>query len=113
LFATPENEAFFDQGFIRLFYWYGIIPGFLYVASNLYLIFQSYMKKDYPLMVIVVAYAVLSLMEAHLISVYLLRNYLLIWLGYYWYRAYPRYNVYEGYIWHIKAVLKGKVNETC
>jgi hypothetical protein len=44
-------------------------------------------NRDYPLMVIVVSYSVLSLVEAHLISVYLLRNYLLIWLGYYWYSA--------------------------
>jgi hypothetical protein len=64
-------------------------------------------------MVIVIAYGILSIMEAHLISVYLLRNYLLIWLGYYWYRAYLRDNIYEGYIWHIKSVLKGKANETC
>ena len=83
LFALPENEEFFDQGFIRLFYWYGIIPGLLYVAGNLYLIYQSRQKKDYCLLVIVVGYAVFSLMEAHLISIYLLRNYLLIWLGYY------------------------------
>ncbi len=83
LFALPENGEFFDQGFIRLFYWYGIIPGLLYVVGNLYLIYQSRQKKDYCLLVIVVGYAVFSLMEAHLISIYLLRNYLLIWLGYY------------------------------
>jgi hypothetical protein len=50
-------------------------------------------------------------MEAHLISVYLLRNYLLIWLGYYWYKAYQRNNLYEGYLWHIKGFVKGKANE--
>jgi hypothetical protein len=87
LFALPGNEEFFDQGFIRLFYWYGIIPGILYIVANIYLIRQAYVNRDYPLMVIVVSYSVLSLVEAHLISVYLLRNYLLIWLGYYWYRA--------------------------
>jgi hypothetical protein len=87
LFALPGNEEFFDQGFIRLFYWYGIIPGILYIVANIYLIRQAYVNRDYSLMVIVVSYSVLSLVEAHLISVYLLRNYLLIWLGYYWYRA--------------------------
>ncbi len=88
LFAAPENQAYFDQGFIRLFYWYGIVIGLGYIAANLYLIWQSWRKKDYCLLVIVAAYAVFSLMEAHLISVYLLRNYLLIWLGYYWYQPF-------------------------
>jgi hypothetical protein len=87
-FAIAGNEEFFDQGFIRLVYWYGIIPGIMYVAANIYLIWQSYKNKDYCLLVIVVAYSVLTVMEAHLISVYILRNYLLIWLGYYWYRGF-------------------------
>ena len=85
LFAMPGNEEFFDQGFIRLFYWYGIIPAITYCMLNLYLIWIAWRKRDYTLLVIVVAYAVLSLMEAHLVSVYLLRNYLLLWLGCYWY----------------------------
>jgi hypothetical protein len=108
LFALPENEAFFDQGFIRLFYWYGIIPGMLYIVSNIYLIWQSYIRKDCSLMIIVVAYSVLSIMEAHLISVYLLRNYLFIWLGYYWYRAFDRNRACETNLWHIKSLFYGK-----
>jgi cytochrome b subunit of formate dehydrogenase len=112
LFAMNGNEEYFDQGFIRLFYWYGIIPGLLYVASNVYLIWQSYRNRDYPLAVIIVAYAILSVTEAHLISVYLLRNYILIWLGYYWYRAFMEDKSYEGYIWQIKQFWKGKANES-
>jgi hypothetical protein len=111
LFAQAGNEEFFDQGFIRLFYWYGIIPGILYIVANIYLIWQAYTNRNYPLMVIVVSYSVLSLVEAHLISVYLLRNYLLIWLGYYWYRAYPKNKANEEYIWRLKGILKGKANE--
>lgn len=84
-FAMAGNEEFFDQGFIRLFYWYGIIPALTYCLLNLYLIRCAYRKNDYTLLVIIVAYAVLSLMEAHVISVYLLRNYLLLWLGCCWY----------------------------
>lgn len=86
LFGDAANMEFFDQGFIRLFYWYGIVIGIFYVVANLYLVWCAYQKKDYALLVIVVAYAVFSIMEAHLISVYLLRNYLLIWMGYYWYQ---------------------------
>jgi hypothetical protein len=108
MFSMPENENYFDQGFIKMFYWYGIIPGALYILANLYLIYQSYKTGDYPLVVIVVAYSVMTLMEGHLISVYLLRNYLLIWMGYYWYRIYRKENLFEGYFWQIRGFLKGK-----
>lgn len=96
LFAMPGNEEFFDQGFIRLFYWYGIIPAITYCMLNLYLIWIAWRKRDYTLLVIVVAYAVLSLMEAHLVSVYLLRNYLLLWLGCCWYEPLKDDKIEEG-----------------
>ena len=96
LFAMPGNEEFFDQGFIRLFYWYGIIPAITYCVLNLYLIWIAWRKRDYTLLAIVVAYAVLSLMEAHLVSVYLLRNYLLLWLGCCWYEPLKDDKIEEG-----------------
>ncbi len=88
LFSNRLNTEFFDQGFIRLFYWYGIIPGIMYVLANLYLIYQSYKKRDYMLLIIVVGFSLFSLMEAHLISVYILRNYLFVLLGCYWYQPF-------------------------
>lgn len=88
LFAAPENQEYFDAGFVRAFYWYGIIPGAMYVAMHLYLIWQSCKHKDYVLLVMVVSFSIYSLMEAHLISVYLLRNYLLVCMGYYWYQPF-------------------------
>lgn len=88
LFSNRSNTEFFDQGFIRLFYWYGIIQGIMYVLANLYLIYQSYKKRDYMLLIIVVGFSLFSLMEAHLISVYILRNYLFVLLGYYWYQPF-------------------------
>ena len=79
---------YFDMGYVRLFFWYGIIPGIMYVLANLYLIYQSYKKRDYMLLIIVVGFSLFSLMEAHLISVYILRNYLFVLLGYYWYQPF-------------------------
>ena len=90
LFSNRLNTEFFDQGFIRLFYWYGIIPGIMYVLANLYLIYQSYQKRDYMLLIIVVGFSLFSMMEAHLVSVYILRNYLFILLGSYWYQPFER-----------------------
>ena len=111
LFADVANVEYFDQGFIRLFYWYGIVIGLLYVVMNLYLIWCAYKKKDYVLFVVVVAYAVFSIMEAHLISVYLLRNYLLIWFGYYWYQPFMDKRQPEGYFWKISSLLGKRMKQ--
>lgn len=100
LFGLPDNTEFFDSGFIRLAYWYGIIPGLLYVLSNLYLVYQSYKHKDYPLLVIMVGMTLYMLMEAHFISHYILRNYIFIWLGYYWYQDIKKGK--EIYFWQVK-----------
>jgi hypothetical protein len=105
LFAAPDNNEYFDAGFIRLFYWYGIIPAVLYFAMNVYLIYQSYKDKDYMLMVMVVVFAIYTLMEAHFISVYLLRNYLFVVMGYYWYQPFVGKGDCEGYFWEVKRLL--------
>lgn len=105
LFAAPENMAYFDAGFVRLFYWYGIIPGIIYVGMNVYLLYQGYREKDYVLFAMLVAFSVYNLMEAHFISVYILRNYLLVLMGYYWYQPFGKENAYEGYFWQVKGLL--------
>ncbi len=108
-FASPENTEYFDAGFIRLFYWYGIIPGIIYVLMNLYLIYQSYKSKDYALVVIVVGYALYTVIEAHLISVYILRNYLFVIMGYYWYQPFKDKGRLEGHFWQVRKILKGDI----
>lgn len=84
LFGASDNTEFFDPAFVRVAYWYGIIPFIMYVIMNLYLVFIAFQKKDYALMVIVATFAVYSVMEAHLISIYILRNYLFLFLGCQW-----------------------------
>lgn len=105
LFSAPENTDNFDVGLIRLFYWYGIIPGIIYVGMNIYLLYQSYREKDYVLFAMLVAFSVYNLMEAHFISVYILRNYLLVLMGYYWYQPFGKENAYEGYFWQVRRLL--------
>lgn len=83
LFSRPENEYYFDLGFVRLFYWYGIIPGIVYTALNFLLIWQCYRKKDGMGMVMTAALAVYTVVEAHIISVYIGRNYILFLFGMY------------------------------
>jgi hypothetical protein len=105
LFGDSTNQEYFDQGFIKVFYWYGIIPGLMYVLMHIYLIYQSFRNKDYPLAVIVVGFSVFSLMEAHLVSYYLLRNYLLIFMGYYWYQPFEKSKKQEIYFWQVNKLL--------
>lgn len=90
LFAAPENTEYFDAGFVRLFYWYGIIPGLVYIGMNFYLLYQSFREKDYVMYAMLVAFSVFNLMEAHFISVFILRNYLFVLMGYYWYQPLGR-----------------------
>jgi len=106
LFAAPENTEYFDAGFVRLFYWYGIIPGLIYVGMNVYLLYQSHREKDYVMFAMLVTFAVYNLMEAHFISVYILRNYLLVLMGYYWYQPLESEHAYEGYFWQVKGLLE-------
>lgn len=58
LFASPENTEYFDAGFVKLFYWYGIIPGMLYIGMNFYLLYQGYKKKDAVMLVMIVSFSI-------------------------------------------------------
>lgn len=82
LFSKEDNMGYyFDMGWVKLFYRYGVIPGVLYVAACLALLWQFYKKRDACGLVVFVAFAVYTVVEAHLISVYIGRNYLLMMMG--------------------------------
>lgn len=82
LFSNENNmNYYFDMGWVKLFYRYGVIPGILYVAACLALLWQFYRQKDACGLVLFVAFAVYTVVEAHLISVYVGRNYLLMMMG--------------------------------
>lgn len=82
LFSSENNmNYYFDMGWVKLFYRYGVIPGILYVAACLALLWQFYRKRDVCGLVLFVAFAVYTVVEAHLISAYIGRNYLLMMMG--------------------------------
>lgn len=83
LLSGPENQQYFDMGFVRLFYWYGIIPGMIYVILQLLLARQFYKKRDGMGLVMMTVLAVYTVVEAHVVSVYIGRNYLLFLMGMY------------------------------
>ncbi|MCM1211536.1 MAG: hypothetical protein NC318_08025 [Blautia sp.] len=86
LFSCPENmEYYFDMGWVKLFYRYGVLPGILYCIANFALLWQFYRKKDASGLVIFTILAVYSVVEAHLFSVYIGRNFLLMMMGSYFF----------------------------
>lgn len=83
-FSKPNNmNYYFDMGWVKLFYRYGIVPGILYITAQFALLWQFYKKKDACGLLVFVTLAVYTVIEAHLISVYLGRNFLLMLMGYY------------------------------
>lgn len=82
MFSCPNNmNYYFDMGWVKLFYRYGIIPGILYCMANLFLLWRFYRKRDAVGLVVFTVLAVYSIAEAHLFSVYIGRNFLLMMMG--------------------------------
>ncbi|MCR5773027.1 MAG: hypothetical protein K6G87_17520 [Butyrivibrio sp.] len=84
LFSGRDTmDIYFDMGWVRLFFWYGIIPAVFVLAAIVLLYIMCIVKKDAVMMVILVCLALYTLVEAHLVSVYIGRNYILLFMGYY------------------------------
>lgn len=84
LFSTPENVKYFDMGYVRLFYWYGIIPGAVFLVMYALLMWNCRKRRDPMGLMMLTAFALYTMLEAHFISVYLGRNYALFLLGACW-----------------------------
>ncbi len=83
LWSAPQNSHFFDLGIVKIFYWYGIIPGVLYFLAQCRLIWCGWKKKDYMLLAVLVSITIYSIFEAHYVSDYLGRNYIFFFIGLY------------------------------
>ena len=90
LFSRPENNYFFDMGWVRLFYWFGIIPACAFLAVLLMLMVYCYKKRDYMAAVVIISISIYSVTEAHVISDYLARNYIFFLMGAYWFQMLPQ-----------------------
>lgn len=83
LWSDSTNIKYFDMGMVRIFYWYGIIPGAIYILAQIRLLWVAMKKSDYMLLALMISITLYSLIEAHFVSVYLGRNYILFFLGMY------------------------------
>ena len=84
LFGKLEDDFFFDLGWIRLFYWYGIIPGCIFVGVLIILLFYYWKKKDFMSITLITSISLYNIAEAHVISRYLARNYIFFLIGAVW-----------------------------
>lgn len=84
LFSNPDYIEYFDMGYVRLFFWYGIIPGVCVMFALCMLLWNFHKNKDYMGFVLTISFAIFTVIEAHIVSVYIARNYVLFLLGMYW-----------------------------
>ena len=84
LFSKPSNNYYFDMGWVRLFYWYGIIPAVICIAVVLVVTLYCIRQKKYAAVIMITAFCVYTIIEAHAVSVYIARNYVLFLIGAFW-----------------------------
>lgn len=86
LFSSPESQYYFDMGWVRLFYWYGVIPATLGIIVLMGMMVYFARKKKLKELVLFSMIALYTVIEAHFVSVYIARNYLLFVVGMYWWK---------------------------
>ena len=115
LFSRPENVKYFDLGYVRLFYWYGIIPGAAYVIMHALLLWECRRRKDPFGFMMLLSFALYTMLEAHFVSVFMGRNYALFLMGAYWGgivagrgKNAPDAEKRRLYLWNLPAGIRGR-----
>ena len=81
LFSNEMNQNYFDMGYVRLFYWYGIVPAIMYIIMMCTAVWRCWKYRAYDAFLVIMVFAAYSLIEAHAVSVYIGRNYALFYMG--------------------------------
>ena len=77
LFSDRNSDRIFDMGWVRLYYWYGIIPATIIVLLILLLIYLCCKEKDIWTVLLVFSLGVYTVIEATFVSRYIGRNLLI------------------------------------
>ena len=83
LFSDRMSEEYFDMGWVRLFYWYGIIPAALICILLVVFIYVCYKRRDLWSVLLLLSMSVYTVIEATFVSVYIGRNLMLPIMGVY------------------------------
>lgn len=105
LWGVPENEYYFDMGWVRLFYWYGVIPALIYIIVLGLLIWQLRKNNACWGVVVLASLFAYTLLEAHIISIYMARDYTLFILGSYWTSIAGGKISQERYFWQVPKLI--------
>ena len=90
LFAPRGNESFFDMGWVRLFYWYGIIPTVLIILAIMVVIYESMKLGDIRALILIISLSIYTLAEATFVTRFLGRDFFLLIASVYlgrWFRT--------------------------
>lgn len=107
LFSDLKVKGYTDMGYIKLFHWYGIIPACLYLISILLLIRYSYKKRNASELILICSFSIYTLVEAHAISPYFGRNYLIMLFIGVWNEIFGVAKGTSGYFWQLKKIFCG------
>ncbi len=99
LFSDHDSIEYFDMGWVRLFYWYGIIPAALICVLVIVFIYLCYKRKDAWTLILIVSLSIYTIIEATFVSVYIGRNIIL-----------PIMGVYLGAVFERKLVINAGEN---
>jgi len=77
LFSDRNSDRIFDMGWVRQYYWYGIIPATVVVLLLVLLIYLCYRQKDIWTVILILSLGVYTVIEATFVSRYIGRNLLL------------------------------------
>lgn len=83
-FPVRNHEEFFDLGYVRIFYWYGIIPAIIILLIIAVLLIYLFKKQKYTEIVFLTLILAYTVLEAHFVSEYIGRCYPLLIMGMCW-----------------------------
>ncbi len=87
LFGAKTAESYFDMGWVRLFYWYGILPTALIVVAIVAVIYICWKERDLWTLLVIFTISLYTIVEATFVTRYIGREFFLliagVYLGYY------------------------------
>ena len=76
-FGQRLNVCYFDLGWLRVVYWYGVIPAIVIIGLTFALLEHARKTKDKAAFLLLLCFSLYTVFEAHLVSAYIGRNYAL------------------------------------
>lgn len=76
-FGQRLNVCYFDLGWLRVVYWYGVIPAIVIIGFTFALLEYARKTRDKAAFMLLLCFGLYTVFEAHLVSAYIGRNYAL------------------------------------